>query len=71
MSMYKESQFWLRVTLTALAGALFLLVHSIYWPVVISLILTFILMPMRNLFMRLCYKLTNRRLPASRRPPPG
>ena len=33
MSMYKESQFWLRVTLTALAGALFLLVHSIYWPV--------------------------------------
>ena len=64
MSMYKESQFWLRVTLTALAGALFLLVHSIYWPVVISLILTFILMPMRNLFMRLCYKLTNRRLPA-------
>ena len=64
MSMYKESQFWLRVTLTALAGALFLLVHSIYWPVVISLILTFILMPMRNMFMRLCYKLTNRHLPA-------
>lgn len=64
MSMYKESQFWLRVTLTISAGALFLLVHAVYWPVVISLILTFILMPLRNLFIKFFHKLTKRNLPA-------
>ncbi len=63
MSMYKESQFWIRVTLTLLAGALFFLVHSVYWPVVISLILTFILMPLRNFFVRLFQRITTRHIP--------
>lgn len=46
MVAYKGAEFWMRVTLAILAGALFLTVHAVYWPVVISLILTFILMPL-------------------------
>ncbi|WP_301859827.1 AI-2E family transporter [uncultured Megasphaera sp.] len=63
MSMYKESQFWLRVTLTALAFSLFLAVNAIYWPVIISLILTFILMPVRDLCSRILYRLIKRHVP--------
>ena len=48
MTAYKGAEFWMRVTLAVLAGALFLTVHAVYWPVVISLILTFILMPIRD-----------------------
>lgn len=63
MAMYKESQFWLRVVLAALAGALFLLVHAVYWPVVISLILTFILIPIRDIVIKCGYKLFHRKIP--------
>ena len=63
MAIYKEPQVWLRVALTVLAAALFFLVHSVYWPVVISLILTFILIPLRDVFIKVFYKLTKRKLP--------
>lgn len=60
---YKESQFWLRVVLGVLAAGLFLMVHAIYWPVVISLILTFIMMPIRDVVLRVFLHLTKRHLP--------
>ena len=63
MSVYKESQFWLRVVLAALVFGLFLSVHAVYWPVVISLILTFILIPIRDLVLKGCLRLTHRHLP--------
>lgn len=63
MSWYKESQFWLRIVLGILATALFIMVHAIYWPVVISLILTFIMMPIRDAVCRVFERLTRRPLP--------
>ena len=63
MAMYKESQFWLRIVLAVLAGALFLSVHAIYWPIIISLILTFILMPLRDLVVRVLKRITRRQVP--------
>ncbi len=63
MAVYKEPQTWLRAVLTGLAVALFLTVHAIYWPVVISLILTFILMPLRDMFLALFRRVTQRRVP--------
>lgn len=63
MPVYKESQFWLRVVLAVLAFGLFLSVHAVYWPVVISLILTFILIPIRDLVLKGFLRLTHRHLP--------
>ena len=63
MPVYKESQFWLRVVLAALVFGLFLSVHAVYWPVVISLILTFILIPIRDLVLKGFLRLTHRHLP--------
>lgn len=63
MSRYTESQFWLRIVLGILAAALFLTVHAIYWPIVISLILTFIMMPIRDALCRVFRHVTKRELP--------
>ena len=63
MVAYKGAEFWMRVTLTILAGALFLTVHAVYWPVVISLILTFILMPIRDGVIKGLWRLTGRHVP--------
>ena len=60
MVAYKGAEFWMRVTLAILAGALFLTVHAVYWPVVISLILTFILMPIRDGVIKGLRRLTGR-----------
>ena len=63
MVAYKGAEFWMRVTLAILAGALFLTVHAVYWPVVISLILTFILMPIRDGVIKGLRRLTGRHVP--------
>ena len=63
MTAYKGAEFWMRVTLAILAGALFLTVHAVYWPVVISLILTFILMPIRDGVIKGLRRLTGRQVP--------
>ena len=63
MVAYKGAEFWMRVTLAILAGALFLTVHTVYWPVVISLILTFILMPIRDGVIKGLRRLTGRHVP--------
>lgn len=63
MTAYKGAEFWMRVTLAVLAGALFLTVHAVYWPVVISLILTFILMPIRDGVIKGLRRLTGRQVP--------
>jgi predicted PurR-regulated permease PerM len=63
MSVYKESQFWLRIVVAVFAAGLFLSVHAVYWPVIISLILTFILIPVRDGAMKLFTRLTHRHLP--------
>ena len=64
MSMYKEPQFWMRVALAALAFGLFISVHAIYWPVIISLILTFILIPIRDIVLKGFLRLTHHQLPS-------
>lgn len=46
--MIKQSQFWLRVVIAVMAGWLFLSVHAVYWPVVVSLIIMLILAPVRD-----------------------
>lgn len=43
MAANKKIEFWLRVVLSALAVCLFFAVQAVYWPVIISLIITFIL----------------------------
>mgnify|MGYP000172848043 CR=1 FL=1 len=48
-----------------LALALFLTVHAIYWPAIVSLILTFILMPIRDVIIKGFLRLTGRKLPTS------
>ncbi|MGN0947991.1 MAG: AI-2E family transporter [Megasphaera sp.] len=63
MVAYKTAEFWLRVSLAILAGALFLTAHAVYWPIVISLILTFILMPIRDGIIKGIRRLTGRKLP--------
>lgn len=63
MAAYKGAEFWMRVTLAVMAGALFLTVHAVYWPVVISLILTFILMPIRDGVIKGLRRLTGRHVP--------
>lgn len=63
MSVYKESQFWLRIVVAVFAVGLFLSVHAVYWPVIISLILTFILIPVRDGAMKLFARLTHHHLP--------
>ena len=65
MITYKEAEFWMRVTLAVLALALFLTVHAIYWPAIVSLILTFILMPIRDVIIKGFLRLTGRKLPTS------
>lgn len=59
----KGSQFWLRVALAVLAAALFFVVHSVYWPVIVSLILTFIMIPIRDAVLHVFRKVTGRKLP--------
>lgn len=61
--MYKQSQFWLRIVLAVLATALFFTVHTVYWPVIISLILTFILIPVRDMAQKVFLRLTHHNLP--------
>ena len=63
MAMQKGSQFWLRVVIAVLAASLFFMVHAIYWPVIISLILTFIMMPIRDAVLHIFQRLTKRQLP--------
>ena len=63
MSMYKESQFWLRVVLAILAAILFFSVHNVYWPVIVSLIITFILIPVRDMVQKGLMRLTRRNIP--------
>lgn len=63
MSTYKETQFWLRVALAVLAFGLFISVHAIYWPVIVSLILTFILIPIRDIVLKGFLRLTHHHLP--------
>lgn len=63
MSMYKQSQFWLRVVLAVLATILFFSVHAVYWPVIVSLIITFILVPVRDVVQKGLLRLTNRNVP--------
>ena len=65
MITYKEAEFWMRVTLAVLALALFLTVHAIYWPAIVSLILTFILMPIRDGIIKVFLRLTGRKMPVS------
>ncbi|WP_075572499.1 AI-2E family transporter [Megasphaera coli] len=48
MATNKKIEFWLRVVLSALAVCLFFAVQAVYWPVIISLIITFILAPLRD-----------------------
>jgi predicted PurR-regulated permease PerM len=63
MSMYKQSQFWLRIVLAVLATILFFSVHNVYWPVIVSLIITFILIPVRDLIQKGLVRLTRRNVP--------
>ena len=44
----KKTEFRLRVVLTILAALLFFAVKEVYWPVIVSLIITFILAPVRD-----------------------
>ncbi len=44
--MIKSSQFWLRIGIAALALLMILNVRNVYWPIVVSLIITFVLMPL-------------------------
>lgn len=53
----------MRVALAILTGALFLSVHAMYWPVVISLILTFILIPIRDAVTKVLRRLTGKTIP--------
>lgn len=63
MSTRKSAQYWMRVALAVLAAALFFSVHAMYWPVVISLILTFILIPIRDGVLKILRRLTGRQVP--------
>ncbi|MCH4178802.1 MAG: AI-2E family transporter [Megasphaera sp.] len=63
MSVYKGSQFWLRIVVAVFAAGMFLSVHAVYWPVIISLILTFILIPVRDGVRVAFYKATHRHIP--------
>ncbi|ERT57105.1 MULTISPECIES: AI-2E family transporter [Megasphaera] len=63
MTAYKEAQFWLRVVLAVFAVALFLSVHAVYWPVVVSLIITFVLIPVRDGIGKGLKKITKRDVP--------
>lgn len=63
MAATKSAQFWLRIVLASLAASLFILVHAVYWPVVVSLILTFIMIPIRDAVMHAWSRATYRRMP--------
>ncbi|MUP58491.1 AI-2E family transporter [Veillonellaceae bacterium M2-4] len=58
-------QFWMRIVLGLLAMVFCISIHAVYWPIVISLIFTFILMPIRDLIIRLVRYMTHRTLPSS------
>lgn len=59
----KDTQFWLRTALVILAVLLFISIHAVYWPLVISLIFTFILIPIRDGLRYLVYGICKCRLP--------
>lgn len=59
----KDTQFWLRTALVILAVLLFISIHAVYWPLVVSLIFTFILIPIRDGLRYLVYGICKCRLP--------
>ncbi|SDM04419.1 Predicted PurR-regulated permease PerM [Megasphaera paucivorans] len=61
--MIRESQFWLRIVVAVFAVWIFISVHAVYWPVVVSLIVTFILIPVRDAVLKGVQRLTGRRIP--------
>ena len=63
MAANKKIEFWLRVVLSALAVCLFFAVQAVYWPVIISLIITFILAPLRDGIQRGLEYCLHRRVP--------
>lgn len=63
MIMLKTSQFWLRIAIAVLAVYMFLSVRSVYWPVVLSLIITFILIPVRDFILRAVLRLCGKKCP--------
>lgn len=63
MSNNKTIEFRLRVVLMILGVCLFLAVKEIYWPVIVSLIITFILTPLRDGIQKGLVRLFRRQVP--------
>ena len=59
----KTIEFRLRVVLMILGVCLFLAVKEIYWPVIVSLIITFILTPLRDGIQKGLVRLFRRQVP--------
>jgi predicted PurR-regulated permease PerM len=61
--MIRESQFWLRIVVAVFTVWVFISVHAVYWPVIVSLIITFILMPVRDIVLKGLRQMTGRQVP--------
>lgn len=59
----KKTEFRLRVVLTILAALLFFAVKEVYWPVIVSLIITFILAPVRDVIQKGLTRFVHRKIP--------
>lgn len=59
----RSSQYWLRVTVAVLTAALILSVSSVYWPVVVSLLLALILAPLCACFQKIALRVGWRSMP--------